>query len=117
VLAAVVIHAVSGLADHAELRRYVRITRGIVPALTALGGVLAFGVLPGMLLAVIVNLILLMKRMGTPGCSVLGRLPGTRTYLDVEQYPEAERIPGLLLFRLDDDYLARHAAARTSAAV
>jgi high affinity sulfate transporter 1 len=101
VLAAIIVHAVSGLVDVGELRRYFRIRRGHIPATTALGGVLAFGVLPGMLLAVIVNIVLLLRRLGTPRCAELGRLPGTRTYVDLAEHTDAERIPGVVIVRLE----------------
>jgi high affinity sulfate transporter 1 len=100
VLAAIVIHAVAHLADVKELRRFASLRTGSIwAALTALVGVLAFGILKGLVLAVCLTLAALMKKLSTPHESVLGRLPGTQTFVDVARYPEAELIPGLLIFR------------------
>ncbi len=100
VLGAIVIHAVAHLADVAELRRFARLrTGGIYVALTALVGVLIFGILKGLLIAICLTLAVLMKRLSTPQESVLGRLPGTQTFGDIQRYPEARQIPGLLIFR------------------
>jgi MFS superfamily sulfate permease-like transporter len=41
----------------------------------------------------------LLKKVSAPQDSVLGRLPGTDTLVDADQNPEAEAIPGLLIFR------------------
>ena len=102
VLAAIVITAVAHLADVGELKRFARLRTGSIwTALTALTGVLAFGILKGLVLAVCLTLIALMKKLSTPGESVLGRLPATGTFVDVKRYPEAEPVPGLLLFRIN----------------
>jgi high affinity sulfate transporter 1 len=100
VLAAIVIHAVAHLADVGELKRFARLRTGSIwVSLTALIGVLAFGILKGLLLAVCLTLIALMKKLSTPQESVLGRLHATGTFVDIKRYPEAELIPGLLIFR------------------
>jgi high affinity sulfate transporter 1 len=100
VLAAIVIHAVAHLADVGELKRYARLkTGGIWVAFTALIGVLAFGILNGLVLAVCLTLIALMKKLSAPQEAVLGRLHGTGTFVDIKRNPEAELIPGLLIFR------------------
>src|SRR5205085_12477292 len=62
-LGAIVIHAVWGLLDVEALRRYWRLSRtDCVLALTALLGVLVFDILPGLLLAVVLSLLLLVYR-------------------------------------------------------
>ena len=79
VLAAIVIHAVAHLADVKELERFASLRTGSIwVALTALTGVLAFGILKGLVLAVCLTLIALMKKLSTPQESVLGRLPRHR---------------------------------------
>jgi high affinity sulfate transporter 1 len=100
VLGAIVIHAVWHLADIQELRRLTQLRTGSIwVALTALGGVLMFGILRGLILAVALTLVVLMKRVSAPNDSLLGRLPGSNVYVDTERYPEAELIPGLLIVR------------------
>jgi MFS superfamily sulfate permease-like transporter len=57
------------------------------------------GILKGVLLAVIVSLLLLLAAAARPHVAVLGRIPGTRRYSDLERHPDNERIPGVIVFR------------------
>ena len=102
VLAAIVIHAVWHLMDIKELRRYARIRPPelILPILAILG-VLLFGILDGLVLAVAATLVVLMRALIRPHLTELGRLPGTHYFVELSRHPEAERIPGLLMVRLD----------------
>src|SRR5215471_3971831 len=100
VLGAIVFHAVWHLADVKEMRRLASLKTGSIwAALTAMAGVLELGVLKGLILAMCLTLAALLKKVSAPQDSVLGKLPGTDTLVDAEQYPEAETIPGLLIFR------------------
>src|ERR1700756_3756825 len=100
VLGAIVVHAVAHLADVGTLTYYATLRTGSIwVALIALLGVLQMGILKGLILAVGLTLIALMWRLSTPQDSVLGGLPGTAHFIDVERHPEAEQIPGLLIFR------------------
>lgn len=102
VLGAIVLSAVFGFMRVGELRRYYRLDRfGLPMALTALVGVLVLGVLPGLLVAVALTIVLLLQRISRPHTAVLGRLLDGSAYADVERHPEAETVPGLLVFRLD----------------
>lgn len=102
VLAAIVIHAVWHLIDIAELRRYARIRPlELTLPILAIVGVLLFGILDGLVLAVAATLIVLMKVLMRPHLTELGRLPGTHYFVELSRHPEAERIPGLLMVRLD----------------
>jgi SulP family sulfate permease len=83
VLGAIVIGAVVGFLNVPALRRIARLRRdSFVMALLALAGVLVFGVLGGLLLAVVISILVLLDRQSRPGSTV-------RTE------------PGLLVFRLD----------------
>jgi len=100
VLGAIVIHAVSHLADVGTLKYYAKARSGSLwEALVALLAVLQMGILRGLIFAVGLTLIALMHRLSSPQDSVLGRLPGSENFVDVNRYPEAEQIPGLLIFR------------------
>lgn len=102
VLGAIVIHAVAHLADIGTLKRYARLHTGSIwVALIAILGVLQMGILKGLIFAIGLTLILLMRKISVPKDSVLGRLPGSRHFVDVERHHEAEQIPGLLIFRPD----------------
>jgi len=61
---------------------------------------LFLGTLPGVLLGVVLSVLVLIRRVTRPGTAVIGRMPD-ETYRDVKRYPEAETVPGLLIFRFD----------------
>ncbi|MFE1781832.1 SulP family inorganic anion transporter [Streptomyces sp. NPDC059506] len=102
VLGAIVIVAVLGFLRPAELLRYRRLDRpSFWVAMTALVGVLLFDLLPGLFLAVVLSLVLFVASAGAVHVSVLGRLPGSPLYGDVEQHPGAATVPGVLVVRPD----------------
>jgi SulP family sulfate permease len=102
VLAAVVLTAVRRLIDIAALRRLWRINRAeFWIAMAALAGVLLLGILKGVLLAVVVSLLVLISSAATPHVAVLGRIPGTRRYSDIEHHVDNNLIPGLCLVRIE----------------
>lgn len=70
-------------------------------AVIAFVGVIAFGVLAGILVAVGLSVLELFARVARPPASVLGRVPGLAGLHNVEDYPDAQTIPGLVVFRYD----------------
>lgn len=99
VLGAIVVHAVAHLADVRTLKYYARLGTGSIwIALIALLGVLQMGILKGLIFAVGLTLIALLRKLSRPQDSVLGRLPGSTDFVDIARYPEAKQIPGLLIF-------------------
>jgi anti-anti-sigma factor len=106
VLAAVVLVAVKGLIDLPALRQLRQVSRfEFRIAMVALVGVLVLGILKGVLLAAIVSLLVLIAAAARPTVAVLGRIPGTRRYSDLERHPDNESIPGALVFRVESSLL------------
>lgn len=102
ILGAVVVRAVWGLIDLKALWHFASVRAvDAVPALAALLGVLALGVLPGLGIAVGLSLAVLIYRTSRPHAAELGRVPDATTYSDTARHPENETFPGLLIFRLD----------------
>lgn len=102
VLGAIVVHAVWHLLNLRELSRFRRISHiESYESLAAVIGVIAFGILNGLMLAVIVTLVALMRLLSQPQVVVLGRMQGTHEYVDVARHPEAEQFPGVLILRVD----------------
>ncbi len=103
VLGAIVIVAVLGLMDVAEMQRYWRWRRtDFVIAMAALIGVVLTTVLSGLAIAVLLSLVFLLYRASRPHVASLGLLPGYRaTYADLERHPDALAVPGLVMIRLD----------------
>lgn len=100
VLAAVVLMAVAGLFQVAALRHLWRASRpDFVVAAAALLGVLGSGLLRGVMIGAIISLVQLMRRASQPHVAVLGRIPGTRRFSDVERHPDNEILAGALVFR------------------
>ena len=101
-LAAVVIVAASRLIDVKGFIRLVRMDR--VDALlsaSAFLGVLVFGVLAGIGVAIGLSLLAFVIRSWRPYRAELGRVEGLRGYHDLSRYPEGERIPGVVIVRFD----------------
>lgn len=99
-LAAIVINAVVRLADVATLRHYAKLGTGSFwVSLIAIVAVLQMGILKGLIFAVGLTLVVLMRKLSKPQDSVLGRLAGSRDFVDIARYPEAKQVPGLLIFR------------------
>lgn len=102
ILAAIVLVAVKGLINIAELKHLKRFSRlEFQVALIALVGVLFFGVLKGVLLAAIASLLLLIRLAANPTTAVLGRVTGTNQFSDSDRHPENQLIPGVLVYRVN----------------
>ena len=99
-LAAVVIAAVIGLFEFADLGRIWRIQRWefwLSVACTV--GVVVFGAIPGIMIALAIAIAEFLWDGWRPPTAVLGRVDGKRGFHDVARYPEARLVPGLVLFR------------------
>jgi len=106
VLAAIVLVAVKGLVDVRELRHVWRVSRfefGV--SMVALAAVLLLGILKGVVAAVLVSLLLLIRRAAHPHVAFLGRIPGTRVFSDMERHPDNEAVPGALVLRVEASLL------------
>ena len=101
-LAAVVIAAAIGLFEVADLRRIYRIQRWeFWLSMGCFAGVAVLGAIPGIALAIAIAVIEFLWDGWRPHFAVLGRVDGVRGYHDSSRYPQARRIPGLVLFRWD----------------
>ncbi len=99
-LGAVLIVAAIGLFDVASLRRLWRVSRAeFAVAIATMLGVIALDVLAGILMAVTLALLLLLRRSARPPDAVLGRVPGMKGFHDLAHHPDARTTPGLLLYR------------------
>ncbi len=102
VLGAIVIYAAVHLVDMAGLRRLAAFRRSeLLLALAATAGVLLFDILYGILVAVGLSVVELGARVARPHDAVLGFVPGVPGMHDVDDYPQAQTVPGLLVYRYD----------------
>nr|WP_294976005.1 sulfate permease [uncultured Pseudomonas sp.] len=101
-LAAVVIAAALGLFEFADLKRIYRLQQWeFWLSISCFVGVAVFGAIPGICIAVVISVIEFLWDGWRPHHAVLGRVDGVRGYHDVARYPQARRIPGLVLLRWD----------------
>jgi high affinity sulfate transporter 1 len=101
-LGAVVIAASLSLADiPGTMLLWRRRRTEFFVSIAAFLGVALLGVLPGIGVAVALSVLNVFRRAWWPYQTVLGRAPGVAGYHDVRSYPDAERLPGLVMFRFD----------------
>jgi sulfate permease, SulP family len=106
ILAVIVIHAVSGLIKIKELKRIRQLNRvEFTVAMIAVGGVLVFGILKGVMISVIMSLILLIRRTSSPEVAALGRIGNTDHYSDTERHPDNIHTPGVVIVRIESAIL------------
>jgi high affinity sulfate transporter 1 len=101
-LAAIVIAAAVGLVDFKTLWWWGKVRRSeLTLSLAAMAGVAAFGVLPGIPIAIALSLGEFVRRAWRPHSAILGRIQGRKGYHDIKRHPEAVQIPGLTIYRFD----------------
>ena len=119
-LGALVVYAAARLIDLPEFRRLARFRLSeFVLALVTTVAVLGLGVLYGVVVAVALSILDLLRRLARAHDSVLGFVPGVAGMHDVDDYPEARQLPGLVVYRYDaplcfanaQDFLSRALAA------
>jgi sulfate permease, SulP family len=94
-LGGLVVYAALRLIDVPEFKRLARFRRSeLVLALATTVAVLGLGVLYGVLAAIGLSILDLLRRVARPHDSVLGFVPGVAGMHDVDDYPEAHRCPG-----------------------
>ncbi|HUE27638.1 MAG TPA: sulfate permease [Solirubrobacteraceae bacterium] len=101
-LAAVVIAASLSLADiPGTVRLWHQRRVEFLLSITAFLGVALLGVLQGIAVAVAFSIFNVFRRAWRPYQTTLGRVPGLRGQHDVRLHPDAEELPGLVIFRFD----------------
>ena len=88
-----------GLAEFKALWRYRKIEFWL--GIVTIAAVVFLGMLVGILIAIGLSLLVIVLQASSPHTAVLGRLPGTDTYRDVADHPDAVTFPGLVIFRFD----------------
>ena len=101
-LGAVVIAASLTLADiPGTLRLWRQSHPEFAVSIAAFLGVAILGVLPGIVVAVALSVANVFRRSWWPYQTELGRVAGIPGYHDVRSYPDAELVPGVVIFRFD----------------
>jgi MFS superfamily sulfate permease-like transporter len=102
VLGALVVYAAARMIDVAGIRRLASFRRReLLLVLGCLVGVLALDILYGVLVAVGLSVAELLTRVARPHDAVEGLVAGVAGIHDVDDYPQARTVPGLLVYRYD----------------
>ena len=101
-LGAIVVAAAISLTDIPGTRRlWLQRPTEFLLSIIALLGVALLGVLPGILIAVGMSILNVFRRAWWPHQAELGRVEGLAGLHDTKSYPDAERLPGLVVYRFD----------------
>ena len=101
-LGAVVFYAASKLVSWGEFRRLAKFRKTeLVLALAGALSTVLFGILVGVGVAIALSLLEMAQRLARPHEGVLGRVPGLAGMHDVADYPDAQTLPGLVIYRYD----------------
>jgi high affinity sulfate transporter 1 len=100
-LAAIVIHAVSGMMDFPKLARLWRVhPNEFVLAAGALLGVILIDIFPGVLIGVALSFVMLIRRLDHPTVTLLGRSRDGSEFRNVAT-GEGTPVPGALIYRFE----------------
>lgn len=102
ILSSIIISAVIGLIDYEAALLIWKIDKfDFVACIGAFFGVVFASVEMGLLIAVSISFAKILLQVTRPRTALLGNLPRTTIYRNIEQYPEARKIPGVLIVRVD----------------
>ena len=102
VLAAIVIHAVSHTLTFATFRPYFQWERDRLIVVSSVLAVVILGILDGLLAAIGISLLLMLRYLSKSNVAVLGRLGNSHDYVDCTLHPEAQAVPGMLILRPEE---------------
>ena len=101
-LGAVVIYAASKLISIPDIVRLARFRPAeLVLAIAACLATVLLGILAGVGIAIALSLLEMLRRLARPHEGVLGRVVGLAGMHDIDDYPDATTLPGLLVYRYD----------------
>lgn len=102
VLGVVVVAAAIGLIDVEDVLKLKRVrTWELGLAISAFAGVLLFGLLDGIIVAVGLSIGVFVYRAVRPHDAVLGAVEDVDGYHDITRWEDAETLPGLVVYRFD----------------
>jgi high affinity sulfate transporter 1 len=121
VLAAIVINAMAGSASPRKLEKLYRIDKvdfalGLITFLL----VLAFDLLPAMIVGIVLSVLYIIYRISFPGRAVLGRVAATGDFETISwaygqrsgtTHSQAQAVPGVLVYRLSSPLIFANAEA------
>src|SRR5262249_32977950 len=111
-LAGVVIAAALSLMNLRALRRYARVRMSsLLLSLVATLGVIALGVLQGIVVAIFLAVLLFFRRSWWPHGAVLGRTDDSEGWHALDDLPGAREVPGIAVYRWEAPLFFANAGA------
>uniref|UniRef100_A0A5B7A2L8 Putative sulfate transporter 1.2-like n=1 Tax=Davidia involucrata TaxID=16924 RepID=A0A5B7A2L8_DAVIN len=102
ILASIIISAVIGLIDIDAMILIWKIDKfDFIACMGAFFGVVFASVEIGLLIAVSISFAKILFQVTRPRTAILGKLPRTTVYRNIQQYPDATKVPGVLIVRVD----------------
>lgn len=102
ILASIIINAVINLIDVKAAILIWKIDKlDFLACMGAFLGVFFISVEIGLLIAVALSLAKILLHVTRPHTALLGNIPGTSIYRNLQQYPDANRTPGIVIVRID----------------
>ncbi|KAK4434160.1 Sulfate transporter 1.3 [Sesamum alatum] len=102
ILSSIIISAVIGLIDYDAAILIWKIDKfDFIACMGAFLGVVFASVEIGLLIAVTISFTKLLLQVTRPRTALLGKIPRTNVYRNIQQYPEASKVPGVLIIRID----------------
>ncbi|HMQ69801.1 MAG TPA: SulP family inorganic anion transporter [Ignavibacteria bacterium] len=102
VLSAIIISACIGLFDIKYSKKLYKLSKVefYISIITSVS-VIVIGVMPGVLIAVGLSMLRLLKYASHPRVFIQGELKGSTIFQNIENNPDAVQIPGLVIFRIE----------------
>ncbi len=101
-LGAIIVVAVIGLIDVAEMRHIAAVKPTDMVGLTvAFVATLALGIELGIAVAVVASMLVVFARLSKPHAAVLGHVEGTTSYRNVERFDHVSTMDGVRIVRID----------------
>ncbi|XP_020572401.1 sulfate transporter 1.3-like [Phalaenopsis equestris] len=102
IISSITINAVIGLIDYNATIHIWKVDKmDFIACMGAFFGVLFVNIEIGLLIAVLISIIKILLQVTRPRIILLGNLSGTSIYRNIQQYPEANRVPGFVIVRVD----------------
>ena len=106
ILAVIVIDAVIGLINIKEMKHLFRVSRTeFWVSILTIVAVIIFGVLKGIIIAVLFSIISLLRKSASPHMAVLGKIPGTSLFSDITRHPDNQPVESVLILRPESSIL------------
>lgn len=101
-LGAIILVAIVGLVDIAEMRHIASVKQSdMIGLCVAFFATLLLGIELGIGVAVVASMLVVFARMSVPHSAELGHVAGTTTYRNLDRFPEASSPDGVSIVRID----------------